>query len=88
MLVGMRQFIDALHKAIKGESIPGDMSEENVNTFAKKLCEFAGLQMDGVQEILMEAKDRELCGRQAQEAAKRARNRWRKQKRFQYTMLK
>ena len=36
----------------------------------------------------MEAKEREVHERQAEEAAKRARNRWRKQKRFAYTMLK
>ena len=41
MPVGMRQFIDALLKAIKGESIPGNMSEED--KFAKKLSEFVGL---------------------------------------------
>ena len=36
----------------------------------------------------MEAEDREVCERQAQEEAERVRNRWRKQKRFAYTMLK
>ena len=36
----------------------------------------------------METKDREASERQAKEAAERARNRRRKQKRFQYTMLK
>ena len=36
----------------------------------------------------MEAKEREVHERQAQEAAERVRNRWRKQKRFAYTMLK
>ena len=36
----------------------------------------------------MEAKEREVHERQAQEAAERARNRWRKQKRFAFTMLK
>ena len=36
----------------------------------------------------MEAEEREVCKRQAQEAAETARNRWRKQKRFVYTMLK
>ena len=50
MPIGTRRFIDALHEAIKGESIPGDMSEEDMNKFAKKLSEFAGLKMDGVQE--------------------------------------
>ena len=35
MPIGMKQFIDALHKAIKGESIPGNMSKEAVNKFAK-----------------------------------------------------
>ena len=36
----------------------------------------------------MEAEDREVRERQAQEVAKRARNKRRKQKRFKYTMLK
>ena len=133
MPVGTRRFIDALHEAIEGELIPRNMSEEAMNKFAKKLSEFARLQMDGLQEIVqeltderersrdkmrvnntdylaelkadeekqeeeqakarqvfedMEAKEREVRERQAQEAAERARNRWRKQKRFTYTMLK
>ena len=133
MPVGTRQFIDALHKAIKGEPILGNMDAGDVNKFAKKLSEFAGLKMDGVEEIVkgvtddrgrrvgeirvgnqdylaeleadeekqaeeqdkarqvfldMEAKEREVRERQAQEAAKRARNKWRKQKKFAYTMLK
>ena len=133
MPVGMRQFIDALHKAIEGEPIPGDMDARDVNKFAKKLSEFARLKMDGVEEIVqevaddrgrrvgkicvdnkdylaeleaneakqveeqakvrqvfqdMEAEEREVRERQAQEVAERARNRWRKQKRFAYTMLK
>ena len=59
MPVGMRQFIDALHEAIEGESIPRNMSVEDVNKFAKKLSEFAGLKMDGVQGIVQEmAEDR------------------------------
>ena len=52
MPVGTRQFIDALHEAIEGELILGDMSEEDVDKFAKKLSEFAGLKMEGVQEIV------------------------------------
>ena len=36
----------------------------------------------------MEAEEREVHERQAQEVAERARNRWRKQKRFAFTMLK
>ena len=36
----------------------------------------------------MEAKERKVREKQAQEVAERARNRWRKQKRFAYTMLK
>ena len=133
MPVGTRRFIDALHEAIEGESIPGDMSKKDVNRFAKKLSEFVGLQMDGVQEIVqemsddrrrsvneihvgntdylaeleankekqeeeqararqvfedMEAEDREVCERQAQEMAERVRNKRRKQKRFQYAMLR
>ena len=108
------------------------MTEEDVNLFAMKLSEFAGLQMDGVQEIVqemtddrgrsvnkicvantdylakleadeekqeeeqarapqvfedMEAEDREVRERQAQEMGERARNKWRRQKRFQYAML-
>ena len=133
MPVGTSRFIDALHEEIKGESITRDMSKEDVNRFAKKPSEFAGLKMDGVQEIVqemtndrgrsvnkirvdnkdylaeleadeekqeeeqararqvfedMEVEDREVCERQAQEVAKRARNRRRKQKRFQYAMLR
>ena len=52
MPVGTRRFIDALHEAIEGELILGDMSEEDANKFAKKLSEFAGLKMEGVQEIV------------------------------------
>ena len=109
------------------------MDAEDVNKFAKKLSEFAGLKMDGVEEIVkevtddrgrrvgkirvgnrdylaeleadeakqveeqakarqvfldMKAEEREVCERQAQEAAERVRNKWRKQKKFAYTMLK
>ena len=133
MPVGTRRFIDALHEAIKGEPIPGDMDAEDVNKFAKKLSEFARLKMDGVEEIVkevtddrgrrvgeirvgnrdylaeqeadeakqaeeqdkarqvlldMEAEEREVCERQAREAAEKARNKWRKQKKFAYTILK
>ena len=104
-----------------------------MNKFAKKLSGFAGLKMDGVEEMVkgvtddrgrrvgeirvgnsdylaeqeadeakqaeeqdkarqvfleMEAKEREVCERQAWEAAERARNKQRKQKKFAYTMLK
>ena len=48
MPVGMRHFIDALHEAIEGEPIPGEMDMEGVNKFAKKLSEYAGLKLDGV----------------------------------------
>ena len=41
-----------MHKAIEGELIPGDMSEEDGDKFAKKLSEFARLKMEGVQEIV------------------------------------
>ena len=41
-----------MHEAIEGELIPGDMSEEDADKFAKKLSEFAGLKMEGVQEIV------------------------------------
>ena len=109
------------------------MDVGDVNKFAKKLSEFAGLKMDGVEEIVkgvtddrgrrvgeirvgnrdylaeleadeakqaeeqdkahqvfldMEAKEREVRERQAQEVAKRARNKRRKQKKFAYTILK
>ena len=57
MPVGTRRFIDALHEAIEGEPIPGDMDAEDVNKFAKKLSEFAGLKMDGVEEIVKEVTD-------------------------------
>ena len=53
MPIGLRQFIDALHEAIEGESILGNMSEEAVNKFAK----FVGLQLDGVREIVQEMVD-------------------------------
>ena len=133
MPVGTRRFIDALHEAIKGEPIPGDMDVGDVNKFVKKLSEFARLKMDGVEEIVkgvtddrgrrvgeirvgnrdylaeleadeakqaeeqdkarqvfldMETEEREVRERQAQEAAERVRNKWRKQKKFAYTMLK
>ena len=47
-------------------------------------------EQDKVHQVFldMEAKEREVCERQAGEAAKRARNKWRKQKKFSYTMLK
>ena len=57
MPIGMRQFIDALHEAIEGEPIPGDMDARDVNKFAKKLSEFARLKMDGVEEIFQEVAD-------------------------------
>ena len=57
MPVGTRRFIDALHEAIEGEPILGDMDAEDVNKFAKKLSEFAGLKMDGVEEIVKEVTD-------------------------------
>ena len=132
MSIGTRRFIDALHEAIEGELIPGDMSEDNVEKFAKKLSEFAGLKMEGIQQIVkdmaeergrsvgeicvgntdylaeleadkekqeaeqakarqvfedMEAEYREVRERQAWEAAKRARNKRRKQKQFQYSSV-
>ena len=49
MPVGTRRFINALHEAIEGELIPGDMDEDDVKKFAMKLSEFAGLKMEGVQ---------------------------------------
>ena len=48
MPVGTRQFIDALDEAIEWKSIPGNMSGEAVNKFAKKLSVFVGFQLDGV----------------------------------------
>ena len=54
MPVGTRRFIDALHEAIEGELIPGDMDEDDVKQFAKKLSEFAGLKMEGVQQIVQD----------------------------------
>ena len=120
MPIGTRRFIDALHEAIEGEPILGDMDVRDVNKFAKKLSEFAGLKMDEVEEIVkevtddrgrrvgkkrvgnkdylaeleadeakqveeqakarqvfqdMKAEEREVCERQAQEVAERARNR-------------
>ena len=52
MPVATRRFIDALHEAIEGELIPGDMDEEDVKKFATKLSEFAGLKMEGVKRIV------------------------------------
>ena len=49
--------VDALHKTIKGESISGNMSKEAMNKFAKKISEFAGLEFDGLQEIVQEMTD-------------------------------
>ena len=57
MPVGMRQFIYALHEAIEGESICGNMSKEAVNKFTKKLSDFVGLKLDGLQEIVQEMTD-------------------------------
>ena len=57
MPIGTRQFIDALHEAIEGEPIPGDMDARDVNKCAKKLSEFARLKMDGVEEIVQEVGD-------------------------------
>ena len=57
MPIGMRRFIDALHEAIEGEPIPGDIDARDVNKFAKKLSEFARLKMDGVEEIVQEVTD-------------------------------
>ena len=133
MPIGMRRFISALHVTIEGKPIPGDMDDRDVNKFAKNLSEFAGLKMDGVQEIVkemaddrgrsvgkicvgskdylaeleadeekleaeqararevfenMEAEERKVREKQAQEVAEKARNKRRKQKRFPYTMLK
>ena len=52
MPVGTRRFIDALHEAFEGELILGDMDEDDIQKFAKKLSEFAGLKMEGVQRIV------------------------------------
>ena len=46
-----------MHEAIEGELIPRDMDARDVNKFAKKLSEFAGLKMDGVKEIVQEVTD-------------------------------
>ena len=54
MPVGTRRFIDALHEAIEGELIPGDMDEDDIQKFAKKLSKFAGLKMEGLQQIVQD----------------------------------
>ena len=43
-----------MHEAIEGEYIPGDMDKDDVKKFAKKLSEFAGLKMEGVQQIVQD----------------------------------
>ena len=50
--LGTQRFVDALHEAIEGERISGDMGDEEVNAFAKKLSNFAGMELDGLREVV------------------------------------
>lgn len=52
MPMGTRQFIDALHEAIEGESIKKDMTPNKITSFGKKLSEFAGLELAGVKNVI------------------------------------
>ena len=47
-------------------------------------------ELDKARQVFldMEAEERQVRERQAREAAERVRNKWRKQKKFAYTMLK
>ena len=50
--LGTQHFVDALHEAIEGERISGDMGEDEVNAFAKKLSNFAGMELDGLRKVV------------------------------------
>ena len=50
--LGTQRFVDALHEAIEGERISGDMGEDEVNAFAKKLSNFAGMELDGLRKVV------------------------------------
>ena len=50
--LGTQRFVDALHEAIEGERISGDMGEDEVNAFAKKLSNFAGMELDGLRNVV------------------------------------
>ena len=49
--LGTQRFVDALHEAIEGERISGDMGEDEVNAFAKKLSNFAGMELGGLRNV-------------------------------------
>ena len=50
--LGTQRFVDALHEAIEGERISGDMGEDEINAFAKKLSNFAGMELDGLRSVV------------------------------------
>ena len=50
--LGTQHFVDALHEAIEGERISGDMGEDEINAFAKKLSNFAGMELDGLRSVV------------------------------------
>ena len=50
--LGTQRFVDALHEAIEGERISGDMEEDEINAFAKKLSNFAGMELSGLRNVV------------------------------------
>ena len=50
--LGTQHFIDALHEAIEGERILGDMGEDEINAFAKKFSNFAGMELGGLRNVV------------------------------------
>ena len=55
--LGTKRFVDALHKAIEGERIFGDMTDGEMNAFAKKLSNFAGLELGGLRHVIEDIVD-------------------------------
>ena len=55
--LGTQRYVDALHEAIEGERISGDMGEGDVNAFAKKLSNFAGMELDGLKSVIQKIVD-------------------------------
>ena len=52
--LGTKRFVDALHEAIEGERISGDLTDGEINAFAKKLSNFAGLELGGLRHVVEE----------------------------------
>ena len=52
--LGTKRFVDALHEAIEGERILGDLTDGEMNAFAKKLSNFAGLELGGLRHVVGE----------------------------------